>query len=296
MTITLAVLTFLLLIIIAAFISYKASDKIIYRKTSQTRRQETIYPSQFNIPFKDISFKNKDGISLKGWFIPSEKQSQKTIVFMHGWGMDKSGILPRTLFLREQGYNLFYFDFRGSGESGEGLSSIGYLETEDAASALDKIRQIYPQETKEMGLYGLSMGAAVAVYTAAHDDFIKCLVAEGCYYSYKKVVARWARVHKHAPYFPLVAMALFFARKRLGMNPENFSPRKNIKELAGKAIFIINGADDALAPRHDARKLFRKASEPKQLWIVPNASHTEVAEVAGNQYQTRLSEFFTKYL
>lgn len=275
------------------FIAYKESDKIILRNTK--RSQITVFPDQLKLEFERVIFKNSDGITLKGWFIPAEQESSKTIVFMHGWGMNKGTILQNTVFLRKK-YNLFYFDFRGSGESGEGLSSIGYLEIRDAKAAIEKLVETRPDACKEIGLYGLSMGAAVAIYEGAHNDAVKCVVAEGCYYSYEKVVARWARVHKHTPYFPLVALALFFAKKRLGMDPEEFSPKYNIAKLNGKPVFIINGADDTLSPRHDARKLYHRAKEPKQIWIVPNATHTEVADVAGQQYKNRLNEFYDKYL
>jgi pimeloyl-ACP methyl ester carboxylesterase len=248
------------------------------------------------VPFENVIFKNKENIVLKGWFIHATEFSTKTIVFMHGWGMNKGGILHNTIFLREKGFNLFYFDFRGSGESGEGVSSVGYLETRDADAAIETLLNTRPDQTQELAVYGLSMGAAVAVYEGAHNPNVRAVVAEACYYSYEKVVARWAKEHKHAPYFPLVALTLFFTRKRLSLDPEEYSPKHNIKNLKGKPVFIINGSEDTLAPRHDARKLFRKAGDPKQLWIVANAGHTEVAEVAGQQYKNRLEQFFTKYL
>jgi len=140
------------------------------------------------------------------------------------------------------------------------------------------------------------MGAAVAVYTAAHNKKVECLVAEACYYSYNKVVARWARKHKRVPYFPLVALILFFVRKRLGIDPEDFSPKENIKKLGKKPLLIITGKQDTLAPRHDARALFLAAAQPKQLWLVPQASHTDSAQKAGTLYQQRLTEFFTNNL
>jgi fermentation-respiration switch protein FrsA (DUF1100 family) len=276
------------------YISYKESDRIINRHND--RKPLSVYPDQFKVPFENVIFKNKDGITLKGWFIPAEEFSPKTIVFMHGWGMNKGSILPNTIFLREKGFNLFYFDFRGSGESGDGKTSVGYLETRDAAAAIETLARTRPEEAHEISLYGISMGAAVAIYEAAHNNKIKAVAAEGCYYSYEKVVARWAKERKHVPYFPLVALTLYFTRKRLGLDPEDYSPRHNIKKLNGKAIFIINGADDSLAPRHDARKLYKEAGEPKQLWIVANAAHTEVAEVAGQQYKNRLEQFFAKYM
>jgi fermentation-respiration switch protein FrsA (DUF1100 family) len=294
MMIFISLFVLILAVIAAVCVAYIESGRIINRKSA--KRPLTVYPDQFKIPFENVVFKNKDGITLKGWFIPAAQESSKTIILMHGWNMNKGNILPSTVFLRDKGYNLFYFDFRSSGESGDGKTSVGYLEIRDVQAAIETLQKTRPDAAQEIALYGISMGAAVAVYEAAHNPAIKAVVAEACYYSYEKVVARWAKEHKHTPYFPLVALTLFFARKRLGMNPEVFSPRQNIRKLCGKPVFIINGADDALAPRHDARKLFAKASEPKQLWIVPNASHTEVSEVAGQQYRNRLEQFFAKYL
>ncbi|MDR0645447.1 MAG: alpha/beta hydrolase [Elusimicrobiota bacterium] len=283
-----------LIIFIIVYIAYVQSGRILNRKN--TRRQISVYPDQFKVPFENVIFKNKDGILLKGWFIPAAQESSKTIILMHGWNMNKGNILANTVFLRDKNYNLFYFDFRSNGESGDGKTSVGYFEIRDAQAAIEALQKTRYEAAREIAVYGISMGAAVAIYEAAHNPLIKAVVAEACYYSYEKVVARWAKEHKRAPYFPIVALTLFFARKRLGVNPENFSPRQNIRKLSGKPIFIINGADDMLAPRRDARKLFAKASEPKQLWIVPNASHTEVAEVAGQQYKNRLEQFFEKYL
>lgn len=294
MTIIILISVFIFLALILLLIAYKQSDRILIRTAKKSPL--TIFPDQFKVPFEQVIFKNEEGLQLKGWFIPASGQSDKTIICLHGWGQNKGNLLGNTLFLREKGFNLFYFDFRGSGESAQGPSSIGYLETKDALSALDHIRFTHPEQTKHLGIYGLSMGAAVAVYTAAHRKEIECVIAEACYYSYEKVVARWARTHKNVPYFPLVSLILFFARKRLGMDPEAYSPKNNIKKLGKKPVLIISGTLDSLAPRHDARELFLKAQHPKQLWLVANAGHTECAEMAGRQYQERLEEFFTKNL
>ena len=292
MLIILGIIVFLSLIII--LIAYKQSDRILIRHAKQNSL--VFLPSQFKLPFEAITFKNKSGIELKGWFIPATDKSDKTIMFLHGWGLNKGDILANTFFLREKGFNLFYFDFRGAGESQQGPSSIGYFETEDAQSALEYICTTHPKETKHIGLYGLSMGAAVAVYTAAYNKQIECLVIESCYYSYEKVVARWARLHKYVPYFPIVALILFFVRKRLGVNPEDYCPKNNIKKIAPRPILIISGELDTLTPGCDARDLFLEARHTKQLWLVPGANHTSCAQISGVSYQKRLTEFYENNL
>ena len=100
------------------------------------RKPLSAWPDQMGIPYENVCFKTEDKVQLRGWFIPSETYSNKTIILMHGWGMNRSDIFKNTYFLHDLGFNLFYFDFRALGESGGKTSSIGYLELKDAAAAV----------------------------------------------------------------------------------------------------------------------------------------------------------------
>ena len=192
-------------------------------------------------------------------------------------------------------YNLFYFDFRGSGESENGLTSIGCIETDDIFSALKFLAKNYLKETKILGLYGISMGASIALYTATHKNIFKAIILEGCYYSYNKVVRRWAWAHKKVFYFPFVLMVLKKIEKTLGKKPEEFSPKYNIKDL-NIPVFFITGQNDYLAKIKDANKLYNLAKEPKQLWLIEGAEHITGFEVAPQEYKTKIKTFFNKYL
>ena len=103
-------------------------------------------------------------------------------------------------------------------------------------------------------------------------------------------------MHKYVPYFPIVALILFFVRKRLGVNPEDYCPKNNIKKIAPRPILIISGELDTLTPACDARDLFLEARHTKQLWLVPGANHTSCAQISGVSYQKRLTEFYENNL
>ena len=45
-----------------------------------------------------------------------------------------------------------------------------------------------------------------------------------------------------------------------------------------------------------AHRLFAAAGEPKELWIVPGADHGEAHAFAGEEYERRVLEFYSKYL
>ena len=259
------------------------------------RKPLDVWPDQFKLPYENIYFKKEDGITIKGWFLPNTT-SDKTIILMHGWGMNRGDIFKNTYFLYDLGYNLMYFDFRALGESGGSVSSIGYLEVKDLQAALKFLKETRGFACNKIGLYGLSMGGMVAICEAAQDPEIACVAAEASYYSFRKVVSRWAWVHNKVPYFPLMAMVLHYMRKRLKVNPERFSPKFNVAKISPRPIFIIHGRYDNLVPAAQAKLLYKNAGEPKEMWLVPGAKHNKCAEVGGFEYKQRLGDFFRKYL
>jgi fermentation-respiration switch protein FrsA (DUF1100 family) len=51
---------------------------------------------------------------------------------------------------------------------------------------------------------------------------------------------------------------------------------------------------DADAPVAEAQQLYRAARAPKELWIVPGATHRKIEEVAREEYRQRIVEFFAR--
>lgn len=271
---------------------YKQTARILSPK--HKRKPLDFFPDEAGLKYEEIRFKTEDDILIKGWFLPCEG-SKKTIILMHGWGMNRSDILKNTYFLQQQA-NLLYFDFRGLGESGGVINSIGYLETRDLAAAVNYLRAAHPEAAQSIGLYGLSLGAVVGIYGAAEDKTIKCVAAEAAYYSFKRVVARWAWVKNHIPFFPVIPAVLYFMRRKLSANPEGHSPVYNVHRLAGRPVFFIYGSKDKIVPLPLAKRLYREAEEPKELWVVEGASHDGSAVTAGAEYKERLGNFFKQYL
>lgn len=259
------------------------------------RKPLDVWPDQYKLPYENIYFTTKDQVLIKGWFIPN-LDSNKTIILMHGWGQNRGDIFKNTYFLRDLGFNLMYFDFRALGESGGKVSSIGYLEVRDLDAALAYLKENRPYACEKIGLYGLSMGGMVAICEAAKNKEVTCVVSEASYYSFRRVVSRWAWIHRKVPYFPLIPIVLHYIRKNLGINPEHYSPKYNIPKIAPRPVFIIHGRYDNLVPAAQAKMLYKRAGDPKEIWLVPGARHNKSAEVGGYEYKQRLMDFYQKYM
>lgn len=257
-----------------------------------------IFPEQFGLRYEKISFHTRDGLELKGWFVPSLTGDKRTIVMCHGWGDNKGELLKQTYFLNENGgFNLMYFDFRSHGESEGEITTIGGLETIDFDAAVEWLRKAKPELAGSIGVFGLSMGAAVTVASLPKHPDLRCAVVESPFSDYRTVIKRWAWNNMKLPYYPLVAITLFILRSRV-KNPEidQFNPVESAPRIAPRPLFVIGGEFDRLMTPEDVKKVFDAAREPKQLWMVPEAWHAKCREAAGMEYDTRVVGFFSRNL
>jgi hypothetical protein len=88
---SIAIVSFVGLIFAGLFsLGWMLSSNIMH-PTHTCDEQHFIYcddPLQLGLSFEDISFQSADGNLLNGWYMPA-KDSNKTIIFVHGHGADR---------------------------------------------------------------------------------------------------------------------------------------------------------------------------------------------------------------
>src|SRR3990167_11069470 len=141
------------------------------------RITSSITPKEMGLAYEKVSFRTEDNVLLHGWFIPAKKTPAKTLILLHGYPADKGNILPVMAFLHAK-YNLLLFDFRYFGESEGWYSTAGKNEVLDLRAA---IQYLGTKGIHEVGVWGFSLGGAVAIMTAPHSPEIKAIVAESSY-------------------------------------------------------------------------------------------------------------------
>ncbi|NNN04706.1 MAG: alpha/beta fold hydrolase [Elusimicrobia bacterium] len=250
------------------------------------------FPDQFGIAYEKVAFRSSDGLTLSGWFVPSPSGSDKTMLICHGWGDNKGEILEQTLFLnRTENFNLFYFDFRGHGESEGDQVTLGKLELRDFAAAMAYLKESRPRCAANLGVFGLSMGAAVAAMALPSYPQLKAAVLESPFADFHEVGRRWAWHRLRVPYFPVVMTIKYMARLRSGhADIDRYSPEACLP-AAKTPLFMIAGERDGIMPPEDIRRLFSAAREPKEFWLVPGAAHAQCRRTAPADYEARVAAF-----
>ncbi|MBI4669506.1 MAG: alpha/beta fold hydrolase, partial [Elusimicrobia bacterium] len=218
-------------------------------------------PEMFGLECERLEWKSPDGAGLRGWWIPAKSRtmSDRTIVCCHGWGTNSGDILPNTWFLALEGFNLFYFDFRGCGDSQRhGYSTLGFHEMQDLASALDFLKKTKPQFCRKLGVYGLSMGGVTVLSAAAHSEKAKvdAVAAEAPFISFSEVIRRYIKFHYGAPKLPFVHLYLAMLYLRTGwLDHESVSPRRTAGRFSAPHLFLIYGDQDYLAFPSDGNEI-----------------------------------------
>ena len=251
-------------------------------------------PNDFNMPYKEVTFTSRDNLNLHGWHIPLEN-GKAIIIIAHGYGGSKVPDLRHAVWLRQAGYSVFMFDFRGHGLSdGPQGTSAGYLERLDMHGAVD---YLLGQGERRIGVYGISMGGAIAILAAAENPHISAVVADSPFAHFYRSIAREAANRYRLPmwFTRPVARYVFKAMADYhGYKPQEAHPATQVSRISPRPLFLIHGSADKLTPVENSEILYKLAREPKELWIEQGMEHVEVYDKFTSEYIQRVSDFFAK--
>lgn len=147
----------LLVLLLAAWVVFldKAADFFVFGPVKH------IYT--YNTPFQEVSFPTADDANLTALYAPA-KQGKPTFVVFHGKGQSSYTLQNYMLPYVRLGYGMLLFDYRGYGKSlGSPSEKHMYQDSLAAIDYLMKEKLVSPQD---MILWGVSLGAAPALYTA----------------------------------------------------------------------------------------------------------------------------------
>lgn len=244
-------------------------------------------PADFGLDFETITMETSDGVVIKGWFVPQQK-SDRIIIALHGYPADKGNILPALVFLNKD-FNLLFVDFRYFGQSSGLYSTIGIKEVHDLLAAVEFAKE---QGFKKIGVWGFSMGGAVALMSAGKTSDIKAIVSDSSYASLSLLSGEPYRNFAFLKY-PLAFFTQVFAKIFLGISIQEFSPVKKVEGIKIPVLLIHSEKDEVIPFSHALYLKEALKSNPRaEFWFEKEAAHGQLQK----EYQIRITEFFQKNL
>lgn len=241
---------------------------------------------------------SKEGYRLYGWFIRAEGIAKGTIIYLHGVGDNKMSGLPLARVFHDHGYHVVMYDSRAHGESEGCYCTFGYYEKHDVGIVIDWIRERERREgeaSKKIGVFGTSMGAAIAIQAASIEPRIDAVVAEGCFTNLRTITVDYQKRLLRLPWHFLRNVAMKRAEGIAKFSHHDVSPLKAVPCVRVPLLFIHGKADTFIKYEYSQR-LYGAANQPKELFLVDNANHTDIHQIGKHEYETRIITFFDRTL
>ncbi|MEB3341522.1 alpha/beta hydrolase [Okeania sp.] len=219
---------------------------------------------QDNPDFVKLDSGNKVQITAIYLPFPKLPKAKYTILYSHGNAEDLGQILPRLQDLRDIGFNVFAYDYRGYGTS-EGKPSVKGAY-EDINAAYEYLTQKLGIPANQIIVYGRSVGGGPSVDLTSREP-VAGLIIESSFTSIFRVVTR-------IPIYPF----------------DKFPSINKIKNV-NCPVLIMHGNIDRVIPFSHGQELFAMANQPKLSLWVDGAGHNNLLEVAGEKYAKIIREF-----
>jgi pimeloyl-ACP methyl ester carboxylesterase len=290
------IILFVLFLIGAAAVILVIGPLILLRPERRSRswyaqRTLLLEPRDAQLPQESFIITAADGVQLSTWFVPCAKNPKGTVVYLHGVGDCKIGGLALARFLHHQGFHVLLYDSRQHGESGGDYCTYGFYEKHDVSTVLDYLESRSDVRTGMVGLFGTSMGAAVAIQAAAIDPRIKAVVAEASFTNLRTISVDYQRRIAKLPWHFLRNVAMSRSQKIARFKARDVSPLEDVRRLTTPILFV-HGTEDEFIDVAYSKTLFHEAVGPKELLLIEGASHNNIWERGGNVYEQKMIEFF----
>ncbi len=246
-------------------------------------------PEAFLLDYEDVEIFTDDGFKLIGYKIYAEK-NKGTIIFLHGIRAYKEHFLPMCKLLSKQGFNSVIIDLRGHGNSGGSYCTFGYKEKHDIVSLVDAI-VLDKDLSKNIGIWGQSLGGAVALQTMAIDKRIKYGIVESTFSDLngvsKEYLKRLLKVHNSILSNYLLQRVYDIAEIEI----DKVKPKEIATDIT-QPIILVHGIEDNRINIYHALLNFENIkSKDKTLLQIEDANHLNVWKKGGSQYFETIFSF-----
>ncbi|MFH0753689.1 MAG: alpha/beta fold hydrolase [Candidatus Omnitrophota bacterium] len=226
------------------------------------------------IAYDDVSLKTRDGLNIKGWFVPAD--SDKAVIIAHGLGANKSNFLGTVDMWHQLNVNVLIFDFRGHGMSDGHTVTFGYRERLDVMAGLNYLIETKKFTADKIIGYGVSFGGAAMIHAANEMRVFHKIIIDSSFASLDDMADTIVAGEAIIPVFGrkfFKEIGLFFIRMAVGFDIREHSPENIVGRLDGTPLLLIHGKGDPLIHWKQTQRLYEKAGNPKQVVFLETQGH-----------------------
>jgi len=254
---------------------------------------------------EDFDVRAPDGVLLRGWKVRAKNPNGNWVLVFHGVADNRMGVMGQAEILLRAGYSVVMMDARAHGASEGAMATYGWLERQDTRAIIDalfssessaSLTSSASSTSGHLFALGESMGAGIALQSAAIDPRIEAVVAEASFASLREASYDYAGLQKYPwlgkTFFAPGAWTLLYRGQSLaGFPAAEVSPEKSVAARAFPVLLICDTDDTTLPCRH-TKRIYDAALGPKQIWVVAGAFHTAALGYQPDEFKRRVLAFF----
>ncbi|KAG0250729.1 hypothetical protein BG011_008139 [Mortierella polycephala] len=245
---------------------YHFQCEIIYPANfPEGSRTNVAKPSQYGLPFEDLTLTTSDNVKIRAYLIKhlddSKARQRPTILYLHANAGNMGHRLSiANVFHKEFECNVFMLSYRGYGLSEGSPTEKGLRK--DAQAALDYIKKHPIIGKTKLIAYGQSIGGAVSIDIVARNEALfSGLIIENTFLSLPKVIPH---------VLPMISRVAFLCH-------QIWDSERMIQQITRLPVLFLSGRKDELVPPSHMRELHRLLDTTgKSIWCeFPDGTHND---------------------
>lgn len=284
--------------------------------TPELVREADSYFAEAHAVREDFSVRAPDGVLLAGWKVRPPAPNGSWVLLFHGVADNRVGVEGHAALLLHAGFSVVMMDARAHGASEGPIATYGWLERNDTRAVVDALvaSELAPVISAQVSAppemrgsppapppfhlfaLGESMGAGIALESAAVEPRIEGVVAEASFANLREAAYDYAGLRR-SPWIgktwlsPFTWTLLYRGHLLTGISLGEVSPEKAVAQRDFPVLLICDEQDEALPCRHTER-IYAEARGAKQLWVVPHAFHTAALGAEPREFAKRVVGFY----
>ncbi|MDR0899573.1 MAG: alpha/beta hydrolase [Lactobacillaceae bacterium] len=255
------------------------------------------YLSAYKKRGEEVSIKN-DGLKLKAEYVPAAKKTNKTIIVIHGFRVNRTSMYPYSDMFLKQGYNVLTVDDRGHGKSEGNFVGYGWLDKGDIEAWIQYL--IKENSKVEIVPFGTSMGAATVAMMSGDklSSNVKAFIEESGYSNTREEIEYQATQQfsfLSAVKKPIVQIVSLYSQLFAGYSYNQADTVAQVKKNTRPMLFM-HGGSDTFVPTKMVYKLYdADPNKDKQIWVAPGSEHVQALADYPKLYNQKTSNFLKEY-
>lgn len=249
-----------------------------------------------NLEYEDIYFPAADGSKvMQGWYIPAA-DSNKTIVFSHGYGANREEswipMYDLAHYAHRLNFNVVMFDYGFAAQNTKEVATGGKKEAQQLLGAIEFAKQ---RGGEEIIIWGFSMGAGTALQAALTSEDIDGMILDSTFLLEPDTMYHNIRQNIDLPRHPSLEIIELLLPVLNGTSLRQIPyPQVKTKDYPFPVLFV-HGTEDEKAPYPIAEQLAANQTNPaSDVWIVEGSHHELIFREHPKEYLRLVSTFLSR--